>query len=193
MENAMKRSLVVFSLTAMSSLAFADGFSYTYLQATYGQVDIDNVSVDGDGLGLNGSYGITDDLNIVAGYQTSDFDSIAEADQWSVGLGVHQSITETMDVTASVSYIDVEFDALGVPVAEDDGFGLAVGIRTNLTPMVEVNAGVSYIDLSNSGSDTGFGGGFLYNFTDTFSLGLAAEWSDDVSVYSLSGRMYFGK
>ena len=189
----MKRSLVVFSLMTMSSLAFADGFNYTYVQATYGRVDIDNVSVDGDGLGLNGSFGITDDLNIVGGWQTADFDSLAEADEWSIGLGVHTSITEMMDVTASVSYVDLEFDALGVPVAEDDGFALEVGLRANLTPLIEVNAGVSYVDLSTGGDDTGFGGGVLFNFTDMFSLGLSADWADDVSVYSLSGRVYFGQ
>lgn len=189
----MKRSFVVFSLLAMSSMAFADGFSYSYLQASYGTVDIDNVSVDGDGLGLSGSFGITDNLNIVGGYQTADFDSLADADEWSIGLGVHAPITDIMDVTASVSYIDVEFDALGVPVAEDDGFGLDVGIRANLTSLIEVNAGISYVDLSTGSSDTGFNGGVLFNFTDMFSLGLRGDWDDDVSVYSLSGRIYFGK
>ncbi len=186
------RSIVVFSLMAMSGLAFADGFSYTYAQASYGTVDIDTVALDGDGLGLNGSFGITDNLNIVGGWQTADFDSIADADEWSLGLGVHTPVTELMDVTASVSYVDVEFDVLGLPVAEDDGFELKVGLRANLTPLIEVNAGVSYVDLSNSGDNTGFGGGVLFNITDMFSLGLSGEWDDDVSTYSLSGRVYFG-
>jgi hypothetical protein len=193
MENAMKRSFVVFALMAISAAASAEGFSYTYLQASYGTVDIDNVSVDGDGLGLNGSFGITDNLNIVGGYQTADFDSLADADEWSLGLGVHTPITEMMDVTASVSYVDVQFDALGVPVGDDNGFGLDVGLRANLTSLIEVNAGLSYVDLSDSGDDTGFNGGVLFNITDMFSLGLRGEWDDDVSIYSLSARVYFGK
>lgn len=189
----MKRSLVVFSLMAMSGSAFADGFSYTYAQANYGTVDIDSVSVDGDGLGLNGSFGITDSLNIVGGWQTADFDSLADADEWSLGLGVHTPITELMDVTATVSYVDVSFDVLGVPVAEDDGFELKVGLRANVTSLIEVTAAVSYVDFSTGGDDTGFEGGVLYNFTDMFSVGLSGEWIDDVSTYSLSGRVYFGK
>ncbi len=188
----MKRSLVVFSLMAMSSLAFAEGFSYTYLQASYGTIDIDNVSVDGDGLGLSGSFGITDNLNIVGGYQTADFDSLADADEWSIGLGVHTPITDIMDVTAAVSYIDVEFVAFGSPIAEDDGFGLDVGIRANLSSLIEVTAGISYVDLSDSGDDTGFNGGVLFNFTDMFALGLSGDWADDVAIYSISGRIYFG-
>ncbi len=185
----MKRSIVVFSLMAMSGLAFADGFSYTYVQASYGTVDIDNVSVDGDGLALTGSFGITDSLNIVGGWQTADFDAAGDADILRLGLGVHTPITEVMDVTASVSYLDVE----GLGGADDDGFELKVGFRAHVTSMIEVNAGVTYVDLSNGGDDTGFESGALYNFTDTFSIGLSGEWIDDVSTYSLSGRMYFGK
>jgi Outer membrane protein beta-barrel domain len=193
----MKRSIVVFSLMAMSGLAFADGFSYTYVQATYGNVDVDNSSVDGDGLALNGSYGITDSLNIVGNLQTADFDSVADSDEWRLGLGVHAPITDLMDVTASVSYVDTSLDAFGVPGLEDDGFALDVGIRANIVGKIEVNAGVSYVDLSSAGDDVGFGGGALYNFNDMFSVGLSAKWEEkwgtDTATYALSGRISFGK
>ncbi len=192
MENAMQRSIVVFSLMAMSSLAFADGFSYTYLQASYGTVDVDTFVVDGDGFGLNGSYAITEDLNIVGGVQASDFDTIGDARDWSVGLGVHSSITDLMDVTGSVSYVDREFELPLGPTFEDDGFALTVGLRANVTSMIEVNAAITYIDLSTAGDDTGFGGGALYNFTDMFSVGLSANWAEDTATYSLTGRIYFG-
>ena len=75
----MKRSIVVFSLMAMSGMAFADGFNYSYVEANYGTVDVDNFTVDGDGFGVNGSYGITDSLNIVARAQASDFDTIGDS------------------------------------------------------------------------------------------------------------------
>ena len=90
----MKRSIVVFSLMAMSGLAFADGFSYTYAQATYGKVDIDDPAFteDGDGLGVNGSFGITDNLNIVASFQTADFDTLGDLDELTAGLGVHTTL-----------------------------------------------------------------------------------------------------
>ncbi len=189
----MKRSIVVFLLMTMSGLAFADGFSYTYVQATFGTVDVDNSSIDGDGLGLNGSFGITENLNIVGSYQTADFDSLGDADELTVGLGVHSPITERFDVVAAVSYVDVSLDPVGGPSVGDDGFDLTVGGRISVSSLIEINAGLTYRDLSNSGDDTGFGGGILFNLTDSFSLGLAAEWDDDASEYSASARWYFGK
>lgn len=187
----MKRSMILCALLAASGVAFAEGFNYNYLQLSYGTIDIDGVSIDGDGLGLSGSYGITDSLNVVGGYQTADFDSLADADEWSVGLGVHTPVSDNLDVVAAVSYVNIDFDVLGQSVGEDDGFGLTVGLRGNLSSLVEVNAGVSYVDLSDSGDDTGFGGGVLFNLTDSFSLGLSGSWDDDVSVYSASARLYF--
>ncbi len=192
----MKRSIVVFSLMAMSGLAFADGFNYTYVEANYGTVDVDTFAIDGDGFGVNGSYGITDELSIVGRARASDFDTIGDAKEWSVGVGVHTSITELMDVTASVSYVDLEFEPPLGPASEDDGFELAVGLRANVLGMIEVTAAVTYTDLSTGGDDTGFGGSALYNLTDMFSVGLSAMWDEklgqDTATYALSGRIYFG-
>jgi hypothetical protein len=193
MENAMKRSIVVFSLMAMSGLAFADGFNYSYVQASYGTIDVDNSSIDGDGLGLNGSFGITDNLNAVASYQTADFSSLGDADQWSVGLGVHAPITEMFDIVGAVSYIDLRVNPVGAPSVGDDGFGLYAGIRFAATSLIEVTGGLSYVDLSDSGDNTGFGGGVLFNVTDSIALGISADWDDDTAEYTASGRWYFGK
>lgn len=186
----MKRSIVVFSLMAMSGLAFADGFSYTYVQATYGKVDIDDPAFteDGDGLGVNGSFGITDNLNIVASFQTADFDTLGDADELTAGLGVHAPITEMFDIVGSVSYVDLDVSGFS-----DDGFELMAGARVSVSSLVEVNAAVSYRDLDLGGDDTALGGGVLFNVTDFLALGLAAEFGDDVTEYSASARWYFGK
>ena len=189
----MKRSIVVFSLMAMSGLAFADGFSYTYAQATYGTVDVDNSSIDGDGLGLNGSYGITDSLNIVASYQTADFDSLGDADELTAGLGVHAPITEAFDVIAALSYVDQDIDPVAVPSVGDDGFELKAGGRFLVSSLVEINAAVTYRDMDLAGDDTALGGGVLFNVTDSLALGLSAEFGDNVTEYTAGARWYFGK
>ena len=58
---------------------------------------------------------------------------------------------------------------------------------------LEVDAAIDYVDLGNGGDETAFSLGALYNFTDAFSAGLGGSWSDDVSAYTLVGRIYFGK
>ncbi len=195
----MKRSIVLFALLAASGTALADGFSYTYLQLNYGTIDIGNMNIDGDGLGLNGSYSITDSLHFVGGYQTADLDSFTETTGWSVGLGVRNPLSDTpsvgylsvtLDVVAAVSYVNVDISTVGINF-EQDGFGLTVGVRAAFTSMIEINAGVSYVDLSDSGDDIRVGAGVLYNLTDTFSIGLSGSWNDDVSSYRVSGRVYF--
>ena len=35
--------------------------------------------------------------------------------------------------------------------------------------------------------------GGLYDFTDSFSLGLSGDWGDNSSAYALNGRFYFGQ
>ncbi len=190
----MKRSIVVFSLMAMSGLAFADGFSYTYVQATYGKVDVDDPAFteDGDGLGVNGSFGITDNLNIVASFQTADFDTLGDTDEITAGLGVHAPITEMFDIVASVSYVDLDLAGFS-----DDGFELMGGVRFSVADAIEINGGITYRDLDLGGDDVGFGAGALYSFTDMFAVGLSAKWEEisntDVATYALSGRINFGR
>ncbi|MDH5215976.1 MAG: hypothetical protein OEY04_17430, partial [Gammaproteobacteria bacterium] len=60
-----------------------------------------------------------------------------------------------------------------------------------VSPQVELHGGVTYVDLSDSGSDTALDAGFRFNFNERFALGIAASWGDDVSIYSLAGRIYF--
>jgi len=165
----MKRSIVLFALLAASGTALADGFGYTYLQLNYGTFDIGNMNIDGDSLGLNGSYSITDSLHFVGGYQTADLDSFTETTGWSVGLGVRNPLSDTpsvgylsdtLDVVAAVSYVNVDISTVGINF-EQDGFGLTVGVRAAFMSMIEINAGVSYVDLSDSGDDIRVDAGVL--------------------------------
>ena len=55
---------------------------------------------------------------------------------------------------------------------------------------IELDAGVSYVD-TDSGNDTALSAGFLFNVTDNIAVGVGGSWDDDVSVWSLNGRIYF--
>lgn len=189
----MLRSSLVFLLLTFSAAANAEGFDYNYLSLSYGNIEFDDVNVDGDGFGLAGSYAINQDFHVFAGYQAVGLDFGIDATTLGAGIGYHTGLSPVVDLVASLSYQYIELDAPGGGGVDDNGLGLGVGLRFAASDEVELNAGINYVDFSDSGNDTGFGIGGLYSFTDAFALGLGAEWSDDVSSYTVSGRFYFGK
>lgn len=190
----MLRSTLILLFLALTASASAKEFDYNYLSLSYGIIEFDDTSFDGDGFGLGGSYAINEDFHVFAGYQAVGLDFGIDATSFGAGLGYHTSLTPVVDLVASVSYQYVDFDA-PAPFSggDDNGFGLDLGLRFAASEELELNAGISYVDLSDSGDDTGFGVGGLYSFTDAFALGLSAAWSDDATSYALEGRFYFGR
>lgn len=189
----MLRSTLILVLLAFSASASAEGFDYNYFQLGYGNVEFDDLNVDGDGFGLAGSYAINPDWHVFAGYEAVGLDFGVDATSLGAGVGYNATLSPVVDLIASISYQYVEIDVPGLGSADDNGLGLGLDMRFAASDKVELTAGISYVDLSDSGNDTGFGVGGLYNFTDSFSLGLGANWSDDASSYTLSGRFYFGR
>ncbi|MBT8089889.1 MAG: porin family protein [Gammaproteobacteria bacterium] len=189
----MLRSSLVLLLLAFAASASAKEFDYNYFSLSYGNIEFDDINVDGDGFGLAGSYAINEDFHVFAGYQAAGLDFGIDVSSLGAGLGYHTTLTPVVDLVASVSYQYIDFDAPGPGDADDNGLGLTVGLRFAASEEIELNAGISYVDFSDSGNDTGFGVGGLYSFTDAFALGLGAEWSDDATSYTLEGRFYFGR
>lgn len=189
----MLRSILLIILCAFSASVSATEFDYNYFSLGYGNIEFDDVDVDGDGFGLSGSYAINDDFHVFAGYQGAGLDFGIDATTLGAGIGWHTGLSPVVDLVASLSYQYVELDAPGAGSFDDNGLGLGVGLRFAASDEIELNAGIDYVDFSDSGNDTGFSAGGLYNFTDAFSLGLGGNWSDDASSYTLSGRFYFGR
>jgi hypothetical protein len=197
MENFMNRFVSFLLLIGLSATAAAQGtagspgLSYTYAEIGYGQVSFDSPDVDGDGFGIAGSYALTDQFFLFAGYSTADLDFDVDATDLNVGFGFNTPITETIDVVATLSYVYVEFEQATFGSADDNGLGGSIGLRALMTPQIELFGGVEYVDLSDSGGDTALAAGARYNFNEKFAVGFAGSWSDDASSYTLTGRMYF--
>lgn len=189
----MLRSIFAILVLAFAASASAKDFDYNFFQLSYGNVEYDDVNVDGDGFGLSGSYSINEDFHVFGGYQAAGLDFGIDATSLGAGLGWHTTLSPVVDLVASISYQYVELDASGFSSVDDNGLGLGVGLRFAASDLLELNAGINYVDFSDSGGDTGFGVGGLYSFTDAFAFGLSADWSDDASSYTLSGRFYFGR
>ncbi len=189
----MLRSTLLIGLLAFSATASAEDFDYNWLSLGYGMVDFDDINVDGNSFGIDGSYAINEDFHVFGDYEAANLDFGVDATTFSAGIGYNTEMSDVVDAFARLSYEYVEVDMPVFGSDDDSGFGFGVGLRFTAGPAVELNAGIDYVDYGSGGDDTALSLGGLYSFTPTFALGLAGSWSDDVSSYSISGRFYFGQ
>lgn len=188
----MLRSSLVLLLLTLSVSASAEGFDYSYLQLDYTNIEFDDINVDGDGFGLSGSFAINPDWHVFGGYQAASLDLGIDATTLGAGIGYNTEMSPVVDMFARLSYQYIEFDIPAFGSVDDNGLGFGVGLRFAASEELELNAGIDYVDFSDSGDDTAFSVGALYDFSDAFSLGLGGSWGSDVSAYTLRGRFYFG-
>ena len=189
----MLRSSLLITLLAFSATASAEGFDYNWLSFGYGNTEFDEVDLDGDGFGIDGSFAINKNVHLFAEYNAASLDFDVDATTWAAGLGYNTPLSPTFDFVARLSYEYIEIDIPGIGSDDENGLGLGVGLRFSATDALELNGGVDYVDYGDAGDDTAFVLGGLYNFTQAFALGLRGSFGDDVTTYTISGRFYFGQ
>ena len=189
----MWRSALTLVLIAFSASIGAEELNYTYLQGNFGQVDVDEpgINVDGDGYGIAGSFGLTENFHLFGEYQTAGLDFDVDLNLLEAGLGYNTAISDNLDVITRLEYLNVEVDARGIPSSDENGYGIGVGLRARVSSMIELHGGIDYIDLSDSDGETRANAGFLLNLTETFSVGVKGTRWEDVHVFQLSARLHF--
>lgn len=190
--NVMARSILALFLLALAGAAAAQSpaFRYSFIEASYSEADHDDLDLDGDGLGLAASLALNDNFFVFGGYAGAEVGETADTDGWRAGAGLHLSLSRLMDVVAQLSYQSTEVGIPGGGTVDDDGFGVRAGLRVGANEWIELNGGLSYLDL-DSGNETLFDAGFLLNLAGGFAVGVGASWGDEVSAFSLNGRLYF--
>jgi hypothetical protein len=176
-------------------LAQAEGLSYSYLDVAYVNTDIDNFNEDVDGFALRGSYELTDNVFVFAGYAdqgttVAGFD--IDVQTLNLGLGYAWPLGKALDVYGKLGYVSAEADAQGFGEADDDGYSLAVGLRGRAVEQLELEGAVSYVDLSDGGDDTTLDLGARWFFTPQFAAGVEGSFGDDANTYGLGVRWNFG-
>ncbi|MGB5540815.1 MAG: outer membrane beta-barrel protein [Gammaproteobacteria bacterium] len=170
---------VLFATVAQQAAA-AKGPEYSY--AEIGYINIDGDQIEGDGAGVNISFGATDHIFLKFGYSRLfleaspppvDFD----ADRFQIGGGMHYGITDTIDVLGAISYIDIEYSN-GVPAEADEGYLAELGVRAMLSKKLELNATVSALHFDGE-DDIGYGVGGVFDITKTFALSGSFNRFDD--------------
>lgn len=165
--------------------AMADGMSYSYVEADYVDLDIDNAP-SGDGFALRGSVGFLDNLFAFAEYTDASVD-VVDIENIAVGIGGHYPLGDSLDAVGRIGYTETDLSA-GPLSASDDGYLLSLGLRGQMAQF-EAEGNVIYTDFSDGGDETAFEVVGRWHFTDMFSAGLAYRVGDDVNTFFAGVRL----
>ncbi len=162
---------------------------YTYGEIGYLNADLDDIDVDGDGLGIGGSYALHRNVHLLVDYQDLDFDGNADLNALSLGVGGNFALRPGLDLVGRLRWINQEIDA-GSFSDDEDGYGLEAGVRMMINPQLEFDGSIKYVDIDDE-DDTSFVIGGLYELTPVFAVGGDVELSDDYTAFFLKARFYF--
>jgi Outer membrane protein beta-barrel domain len=187
----------VWAIAALAGMASAHAgdLSYTYAEGGLGQVDMDSIDT-GDAYFIGGSLGFADRWFGFAEYSMSSFDVSgvsADLDEYQIGFGGHFPMSNSVDFVGKLAYVDESVDASAGGVsasADENGYMLSAGVRGHVAEKLDLMGSVDYLDIGDS-TDTGLSLRGLYEFTDMFSLGARAGFSDDVTSYGVFARFTF--
>ncbi len=190
----MMRKLMVLALLAAFTAAAAEEPSYSFIQASYVEVDLDNsfADVDGNGFSARASVPFNDRWHAFAAYSSGDFDFSIDLDEFAVGGGWHTAISSRTDFFAELAYVRVDASAPGISV-DDDGIGIGVGVRSMVRDDLELFGRISHVELDDAGGGTSVGGGAWYTISGNFAVGVRAEFDDDATAYGIGIRLYFDR
>jgi len=174
-------------LAAAPLAAMADGMSYSYVEADYVDIDIDDAP-SGDGFGLRGSVGFLDNLFVFVDYTDASV-SIVDIETIAVGVGGHYPLGSNFDAVGRIGYAEADLSASGFGSVGDDGYLLSLGLRGQVAQQFELEGNVIYTDFSDGGDETAFEVVGRWNFTDMFSAGLAYRVGDDVNTFYAGVRL----
>jgi opacity protein-like surface antigen len=183
-----KRAILALTSAALAApgAALAE-FNYNYLEGSYVDAEIDDSSISGDGLRIEGSTEVGDTFFIRASYADYDFDFNIGASVFEIGGGYFHTLNETLDFIAVGQYVQVEVNDV-----DDDGLGIGGGVRTRFSDSLEADAVLHWVDLDDSGSDTyvDLRGRYYFNSQFAVSLGFALG-SDSFDTMTLGVRYQF--
>lgn len=193
----MRKGMILASLAGLGLAGPAlatDAFSYSYVELGWINSEIDDLNADGDGFGIRGSMEFTPALHAFASYSDQDFDvggTDVSGETLEIGAGYAWTLGPKLDVVGRLLYSDVSVDVPGFGGASDSGIGVGGYLRGKPMDRMELTGGLDLVDYDESGSDTSFGIGARFFFTESFAAGADVSFNDDGTTYMLGGRFSF--
>lgn len=181
------------ALLALPALSQAE-FNYTTAEANYlldVEVDLGGADVDGDGLGVGGSYEIAENFFIGGSYEDFDLDFDISGDWLEFGGGYFHELNPDLDFVATLNFVDVELSS-NFGSADDDAIALGGGIRTQLSDSIQVDAMLEYYSFDEGDSDTSLDLRGRWYINPEFAVQLRMNLGADVETIAVGVRGEFG-
>ena len=188
--NIRRHAAVLAALFAccLTTAARAQSPEYSFVDINYSLIKPDKTLGldDGNGIAVDGSYGLPANFTLVGGFGFAKYDftnSSSGADEivsgYNLGLGYHFPLTGSLDLVGEADYLGNHYTFQEPPFGDfsDNAHGteLSLGLRAMVTYDLELHGYLSRIHTNGSGSggdSHGFKLGGIYNFASFFGLGL---------------------
>lgn len=187
-------TLVILSAVMSSpTVLAAESPDWNYAEVSIERIDFENgPGLDPVGLGIKGSYLLTESVFVSGDYSRASDDVFGEdvdVTRMNLNIGYRYGINDTVDVYGALGYrsFDLDADDFG---GKDDGPTYTIGSRARLTDKIEVEGFITH-ERIDEGSTTFLGLGANYYITDKFAVGLAISDNNSIDQYSLTARYSF--
>lgn len=186
-------------ISVLPLCAYAEGLNYNYVQVVYftSNYDVDGTNIDGDGVNVSGSVGLSDNLAFGASFESESVDSFdyfgydVNFQSLVFGVGLHSPINNTTDAILSFNVLNAEISSPSFATSEDDtGNIMSVGIRSKLENNVEVGASFSRTEIFDD-SSTGFSLSLLIGAQNSMQFGIGYGNSEDMDTVAFGIRANF--
>ena len=181
--------IVSASLLCLAAASASARMNYTFIEGGYvnTEIDVGPRDVDGDGLGIAGSWGFAEQFHAFGSYSSQDFGQGLDLDLFRLGAGLNFEVTQAIDLVATAAYVDASVDG----GSDENGIELGAGLRSQVTQELQLDGGVAYVDYGDS-DDTSLRIDARYFLTDALAIGGGLEFGDDVTTWKVGIRWEFG-
>ncbi len=173
-----------------SAVDMAEGPSYSYIQASYADVEVGGA--DGDGFAVAGGVEVGDKWHVFAEYATAEVDIglglDADVDITTAGGGYHHSLSDRTNVFAELGFANADVEGF-----DDSGLLARVGIRHDVSDSLEIYGSIGQLDFDDVDYGTEIGAGAWYTISGNMAIGFDARFSDNIDRLGASFRLYFDK
>jgi hypothetical protein len=170
----------------LTTASLAAPVSYTNVDVGIVTTELNNSSLDGDGLLLRGSFAVHKSAFVFAQLQDIGYGHGIDGISWGVGAGGHVPITNEMDLVGKLAVVHQSVDGRD----GENGFQFAGTVRGFIVDRLELEGGIKHVHFADSGNDTSLIGEGRYFFTKNIAGGVLLQLGDTTS-FGVFGRFDF--